>query len=152
MANVVSLIREAKFPDFIHLSEIKSCKTLQTLVALLDDSGGKGLYKPYMIPLPESNLIGKQQNVGFLTKIDPESMQHSFMGGCISAKETSCAARTCSPVQVRKNYFATFIVNKERILISGNHFAAKISYKDDTPLQQLEFKGYDVSNLCECKL
>jgi hypothetical protein len=109
--------------DIVHLSEIQDCKALQVLM----DKMGDESYRPYVL---KGTDTATGQNVGFLTRIDPQTDLYRTNDRLkFPLPYSSCGSTISSTSGVSKHYFTKISVplpNGESIVINlnGNHLVA----------------------------
>lgn len=113
MAKIAEVIRRHE-PDIVNLVEVEHLDAL----ARLNDRHLRGMrYKPYLV---EGRDTYTGQDVGLLTRIDPESMLRFDAPG-----ESGPVTKSVS-----KNYVARMTVGEHRIALIGVHLLAQPSVPD----------------------
>ncbi|KAJ3176526.1 hypothetical protein HDU87_005220 [Geranomyces variabilis] len=115
-------------PDIVHLSEVEGCDTLDKLIGVLEQGYGApvGAYKSYLVPGRDTAL---GQNVGFISKVDPqEDVARTDDRAIYPVPGSRCGwTKPGAPSRLAgssKNYFATFLVNDIKLLLAGTHMIA----------------------------
>jgi exonuclease III len=105
-------------PDTIHLCEVEGCDELNELVVELGE-----VYNPYLIQGTDTST---GQNVGMLTKIDPQvSLYRSEERVQYPIPQSTCGyTGTPSTTGVSKHYITEFIINTINIAVIGTHLLA----------------------------
>lgn len=104
--------------DYINFCEIEGCDELSMLKSLTSSA-----YNPYLIKGTDSST---GQNVGVLTKIDPETdlMRNEDRGSYPIPGSTCGYTGTPGTSGVSKHYYTTMQINKIPIAIVGAHLLA----------------------------
>lgn len=122
MAEVASVIKNNN-PDIINFVEVENIEALKMLNNnFLSDMG----YKAYM---KDNNKNGVCQDVGMLTRIDPEEIDRDKSRLDHSSGKTK---------GVRKNYYAKFNINGKKIALIAGHFKAIPSDKSSKEYRELQ--------------
>ncbi|KAJ3162990.1 hypothetical protein HDU88_006483 [Geranomyces variabilis] len=115
-------------PDIVHLSEVEGCDTLDKLIGVLEQGYGAplGAYKSYLVPGRDTAL---GQNVGFITKVDPQAdVVRTDDRAIYPVPGSRCGwTKPGAPSRLAgssKNYFATFMINDIKLLLAGTHMIA----------------------------
>lgn len=112
--------------DIIHFTEVEDCRVLETIKELLGKDHG---YEPYLIV----DYTGSQeQNVGFLSRLDPITAVTSIQGiKAFPLSEQDYSNGKMDLEAFSRNYLAQFRIDMGGVfvdlLISGVHFCAGAS-------------------------
>jgi exonuclease III len=107
--------------DTIHLCEVESCDQLQELISLMDSSKG---YNGYMIKGTDSYT---GQNVGLLTRIDPDGpLERTEVRKTFPISGSQCGYTGESDTEgVSKHMIARFTVNEQPVMLVGAHLLSQ---------------------------
>jgi exonuclease III len=116
--NVAQVINKLN-PDIINLCEVEGCDELNMVIDKLDD---KKNYKPY---LKKGTDTSTGQNVGMITKIDPNVNLYRFEDKYKYPIDGSKCGYTGSGTSgVSKHYITEYKINNMNIAIIGGHLLA----------------------------
>jgi len=107
--------------DIVVIEEVQDCVALQCVIEAMGDSS----YRPYLI---EGTDIATMQNVGMITRVDPdESVVRTNLRATVESSSSSCGNLPDPQYEsgVSKNIIARFTVNSIPITLVGVHFLSQ---------------------------
>lgn len=126
MESVANILKEID-ADIIHLTEVEDCRVLMNLLMKIPGDHG---YKPYLITGKDHST---GQNVGLLTRIDPETdMIRTEKRGHYPVPGSSCSIGKKGTVGITKHYLVPINVDngqgvKTPFVFVGLHLLARPS-------------------------